>query len=101
MTPAEVRARLLRFLRRMPCDVAYNVRGFAFYTKCSTREVRAAIASLEAAGVVTPILTATRPPFYEPTRAACVPGKRCKRPACRLHREAKRLAALADKVAAS
>lgn len=99
MTPAEVRARLLRFLRRMPCGVGYAPNGFAHHTSLGARAVKALLEQMRADGIVKVDYPAL--PYYSPVRAACVPGKRCKRPACRLHREAKRLAALADKVAAS
>lgn len=92
-------ARVLRFARRMACDVAYTPAGFAKYTKCPLREVREAIAILEKRGVLAPIFPPSRPAFYEPVRTACKPGRRCRRAACRLNREAKRLAALADKAA--
>jgi hypothetical protein len=96
----ETRARLLRFLRRMPCDLAYNAQGFAFYMGTPDKATAAAIEEAEAAGLVEKTRPARRP-FYKPVRAACVPGKRCKRPACRLMRESKRLRALADKVTAA
>lgn len=94
-------ARVLRFARRMACGVAYTPAGFATYTKCPLREVREAIATLEKKGVLAPCFPPSRPALYEPVRTACKPGRRCGRPACRLNRESKRLAALADKAAAS
>ena len=52
-------------------------------------------------GLVLVTYPSERPCFYKPMRVVCVPGKRCKRPACRLHREARRLESLAEKAAAS
>ena len=98
MTP---RARLLRFLRRMPCDVAYTTAGFARFTGLPGGKVRTILEVLRGEGLVLVTYPSLPPAFYKPLRAECKPGKRCKRPACRLHRESKRLAALADKVAAS
>ncbi len=100
MTPEETRTRLLRFLRRMPCDLAYNAQGFAFYMGTPDKATARAIEEAEVAGLVEKTRPARRP-FYRPVRASCIPGKRCKRAACRLLRESKRLRALADKVAAS
>lgn len=97
----EIRERVLRVVRRLPCGQSTTAAGFAMRTGYDKSDVRRVLVDFVARGLVTTSRYRREPPFFKPVRAECKPGHRCKRPACRLAREAARLSRLADEAVCS